>query len=115
MWIIDIGTKHHFRVTIYIIVPWRAFQCELENTIGETSPSYENDSVEETEGGRGGDEVDSTGTMLLEVFVFDGEFVVSHGLFSFDCGGCSLCCYYWKKENVVEERVANPTTTNATA
>jgi len=114
MWIIDIGTKHHFRVTIYIIVPWRAFQCELENTIGETSPSYENDSVEETEGGRGGDEVDSTGTMLLEVFVFDGEFVVSHGLFSFDCGGCSLLLYGWllswlKNELQIQQQQNNTT------
>ena len=37
-----------------------------------------------------GEEIDPTGTVLFEVLVFDGELVVSHGLFSVDCGGCLL-------------------------
>jgi hypothetical protein len=32
-----------------------------------------------------GEEVDAPGAVLFEVFVFDGEFVVSHGLFAVDC------------------------------
>lgn len=85
MRIVHVGIECDFRMEIFIIVLWIDLEFELENAIGEGAATDEYDTVEETDGIVRGEEVDAPGAVLFEVFVFDGEFVVSHGLFAVDC------------------------------
>lgn len=85
MRIVHVGSEGDFGMQILVIVLRIALQFELKNAVGEASPTDEYDAVEETDGVVRGEEVDAAGTVLFEVFVFDGEFVVSHGLFAVDC------------------------------
>ena len=87
MRIVHVRTEFDPGMQIPIVVFGIAFEGEFENAVGEAAASDEDNSVEETDRVMRGEEVDSTGTVLFEVFVFDGELVVSHGLFSVDCGG----------------------------
>ena len=73
-----------------LIVCGRTLQREFENSIGERSTADEDDPVEETDIVEGRDDVESSRAVLFEVFVFDGEFVVSHSLFALHGGGWRL-------------------------
>ena len=83
MRIVNIGGESNFGMGIDIVVLFGKSDLEFENSIRKGSSSDENDSVKVAQIVEGGYQIDPTGSMLFKMFVFNGYFVVTKGLFAF--------------------------------
>ena len=82
MWIVYIGREAYDWATPDIVVIRRTLQSKLKDTICRDSSANKDDTVEKTQIVKTRDKMNAPRTALLEVFVFDAQFVVAHGLFA---------------------------------
>lgn len=69
-------------MSIDIIVFFRKSDLEFKDSIRKGPSSDENDSVEVAQIVQGGYQIDPTGSMLFQMFVFNRYLVVTEGLFA---------------------------------
>lgn len=82
VWIVYIFSKVNPGPGVdFIVFGWEVDR-EFENCIRVKPSTEENDSVEGSKRVKRREDVDSGGGVLFEVFVFDGDFVVSQCLFA---------------------------------
>jgi len=89
--IVNVGAEDDARPGVDFVIIVRQVDFKFENGVRVQSPPEENYTVEGSEGCERWEDVYSRGGVLFEVFVFDGDLVVSESLFSvrFGCDGCS--------------------------
>mmetsp|Transcript_8435 Transcript_8435/g.18199 ORF Transcript_8435/g.18199 Transcript_8435/m.18199 type:complete len:261 (-) Transcript_8435:130-912(-) len=97
----DVAGKDNPRPHVGVVVFGRQTEPKLENSVGKGSPPDENDSVKMSQRIHRGDQVNSSGCMGFQVFVFDGDFVIAKSLFALFLGSnwrnCYSCgCFRWR-------------------
>lgn len=81
--IVHVGGELNFGMCINIIVFFRQSDLEFKNPIRERSSSDKNNTIEMPQIVKGGDQINTAGSMLFEMFVFNCYFVVAEGLLAF--------------------------------
>lgn len=80
--IVNTAVEYNLGPHVGVVVSGWKLQFELENAVGEWSPSHEDDSVEVTQTVHRGDQIDPSRSVHLQMFVFNSDLVISEGLFA---------------------------------